>query len=631
MMEILLPEFGHFALIVALVFAFYQLVLGIFAAWSKHPLLMRLVPASVYGQALFLFIAYGILTWAFWTANFSIAYVAAHGHTLLPYPYRISAVWGAHEGSILLWVVLLAGWSAAFIFFSRKKIPLSVRINIAAILGLLSFGFLSFLLFTSNPFLRLLPDVPLEGQGLNPLLQDPGLAIHPPMLYMGYVGFAVTFAVALAALLEGKFDTVWVHWLKPWALLAWSFLTLGITLGSWWAYRVLGWGGWWFWDPVENAALLPWLSATALIHSLIIVEKRHTFKVWAVLLAILTFCLSLLGTFLVRSGVLISVHAFANDPLRGSYLLKFLMAVVCGALLLFAWRSPQLATRRLFQFFSKETFLLINNIILFVLMLSILFGTLYPLFLEALNLGKISVGPPYFNFIFIPLILPLMAAMGIGPYCHWQKTNVSQLVKVLRWPFWLSLFVTIVLMLIFKDLSPLRITGLFFTMALLLFTLNMIAYSARRRWGMIVAHIGVGVCALGVILSTALQTQREVSVAPGEVINVGGYQFEFLNVHDITGKNYQGVAADFIVRYQQQILARLSPEKRRYVSASNVISQAAIDTNLFRDLYLVLGEPLEKNNWAVRVYTKPFVRFIWLGGLLMMAGGFISLWQRMRK
>ncbi|MBI5448526.1 MAG: heme lyase CcmF/NrfE family subunit [Gammaproteobacteria bacterium] len=623
---LVLPELGHFSLILAFIFSIYQMGVGGVAArcgLSAHKQLAYLLLTSVYGQVFFLILSYLALTYAFLTHDFSVSYVAAHAHTRLPWPYRLSAVWSAHEGSLLLWVTLLGGWSAAFLCYARTRIPLAIQGSIVMVLGVLSVGFISFLLFTSNPFLRLLPEPPLEGQGLNPLLQDPGLAIHPPMLYMGYVGFALAFAVAVAALLRGKFDGVWVQWLKPWVMLAWSFLTLGITLGSWWAYRVLGWGGWWFWDPVENAALLPWLAATALFHSLIMVEKRHAFKIWVLLLAILTFCLSLLGTFLVRSGVLISVHAFASDPLRGAYLLKFLMTVVCLALLLFAWRSPLLVTRQVFHFLSKETFLLINNIILFVLMISVLFATLYPLFLDVLGMGKISVGPPYFNAVFIPLFLLLVIAMCIGPCCHWQKTRPGQLIKQLRWPICLAVMVTVVIKLGLPPLPWLKIIALFLSLTLA-FTTVFIS-TQRRRLGMMLAHMGVAVCALGIILSTSLQTQRELSMRPGDSIAVGGHQFEFMNVHAVEGENYEGVAADFRVYHGLQTLGLLSPEKRHYFSSQNGISQAAISSNLFRDLYIVLGEPLEKNNWAVRIYNKPYVRFIWLGGLLMMLGGLISL------
>ncbi len=624
------PEWGHFALVLAWVFALYQVGLAVAAAWKKNQTIMMLAPASVYGQAFFLLIAYALLTYAFLVHDFSVRYVASHAHTLLPWPYRISAVWGAHEGSILLWVMLLSVWSAAFIFFSAKKIPLRIQANMIGILGLLSLGFLTFLIFTSNPFLRLLPQIPTEGLGLNPLLQDPGLAIHPPMLYMGYVGFAVTFAVAMAALLEGQFDAKWVRWLKPWVLLAWAFLTFGITLGSWWAYRVLGWGGWWFWDPVENAALLPWLTATALLHSLVLVEKRHTFKVWALLLAILTFCLSLLGTFLVRSGVLISVHAFANDPLRGSFLLKFLMAVVGSALLLFAWRSPILRSERGFQFLSKETFLLMNNIILFVLTLSVLFGTLYPLFLDALNLGKISVGSPYFNFIFIPLILPLMLLMSVGPFCQWQKTKNHRVWQALRWPLAVSVVLTVIMMFFLKISSGERVVGLF--VAIFLMGSTMVWYGQHRRClGMSLAHMGVGVCAIGVIFSTLLQAQSEIRITPGEVATLQGYQFKFLGVREVQGENYAAVVGDFSVFWHQKAVDRLSPEKRRYVSSPSLMSQAAISTNLFRDLYVVLGAPLDKEAWAVRIYVKPFVRFIWLGGVMMLLGGLLSWWSRVRK
>ncbi|OGT16281.1 MAG: hypothetical protein A3G71_03045 [Gammaproteobacteria bacterium RIFCSPLOWO2_12_FULL_38_14] len=619
----MLPELGHLLLIFAFLFSICQTSIGLWAFFKKDNILMYWVPAWVYAEVSFLFLSYFFLTYAFFINDFSLAYVAGHSHSLLPWPYRISAVWGAHEGSIFLWIVLLAGWMGAFCFFSKKHIPLKERVLILSVLGFLCIGFLSFLIFTSNPFFRLLPVFPSEGYGLNPLLQDPGLAIHPPMLYMGYVGFAVTFALAIAALVEGSFDQHWVAWMKPWVLFAWSCLTCGITLGSWWAYRVLGWGGWWFWDPVENASLLPWLTATALLHSLRMVEKRNTFKVWTLLLAILTFSLSLLGTFLVRSGVLISVHAFANDPLRGSFLLKFLMSVVCLSLLLFAIRSSRLCSQQFFKFFSKETFLLINNIIFFVLMLSILFGTLYPLFLEVLNLGKVSVGPPYFNFIVTPFLILLLAAMSLGPLCYWKSTPPNKVLKLLVVPAIVSFFVMFVFVFIFPHLGFLKIVQLFFSSLLIFSTIKVSFQKNASRFGMSLAHGGVGVCALGIIFASFMNLQAEVSVAPGEIISLGDYQFYFLKVRGIEGKNYEGVAADFVVHKKNKIFY-LSPERRRYISSSMPVSQAAITTNMYRDLYLVLGEPLGKKNWAVRVYNKAGVRFIWLGGFLMMLGGLMA-------
>lgn len=638
----MIPEFGHFALILALCMACTQALFPLLGTLTNKPEWLNLARPIAYGQAYFVFLSFIALMYAFISNDFSVAYVAENSNSHLPLFYRVTAVWGAHEGSLLLWLTVLALWTIAVATFS-KSLPNDAIARVLAVLALISIGFLLFILTTSDPFSRFLPNHPLDGQDLNPLLQDPGLATHPPMLYMGYVGFAVAFAFAISGLLSGRLDAAWVRWTRPWTLAAWCFLTLGITLGSWWSYRVLGWGGWWFWDPVENAAFLPWLTGTALIHSLAVCEKRGAFKSWTILLAIVAFSLSLIGTFLVRSGILTSVHAFAVDPSRGAYMLEFLTCVIGGSLLLYGWRAAALQGSSNFQLLSRETMLLSNNVILVVAMVTVLLGTLYPLVMQALNLGKISVGPPYFNAVFIPLFLPLLFIMGIGPLCQWREMPIVELVKKIRWLFLTCIALGIILPLIFAGQLKISVI-LGVTLALWIiatvsseFFKRLQAFDnwrvgltklPRSQIGMLIAHIGLAICVIGVTLTSAYSTERDVRMSPGDNMIVGKYQYYFRGLAQLNGANYQALQADFIVARHNKLVSELQPEKRYYAIDNMSTSIPAIHSNLFRDVYVVLGEPLTNNAWAVRIYDKPFVRWIWAGGLFMVLGGIVALTDR---
>lgn len=633
----MIPEYGYFALLIALMFALGQTVLPILTVY-QNSFLGRFTKPLVLGQFTFTFFASFCLMYAFVTNDFSVAYVAENSSTELPLFYKLAAFWGAHEGSLLLWVSILNIWTILVAFFSRQ-LPDDIYQLIIGILGFISCGFLLFLIFTSNPFLRLLPNVPIEGRDLNPLLQDPGMALHPPMLYMGYVGFAVAFAFALAALLRGQLNVAWAKWSRPWTLAAWVFLTLGITLGSGWAYRVLGWGGWWFWDPVENASFMPWLSGTALIHSLIVVEKRNAFKGWAALLAISTFSLSLLGTFLVRSGILTSVHSFASDPSRGVFMLGFLLVVIGGSLFLYAWRAPTLHAPGNFNLISRETFLLVNNVMLVAMMLTVLLGTLYPLILDALQWAKISVGAPYFNLVFIPLGMTLMFFMGIGPLCQWQTTNLVKLRQRLLLYGFTSVMISFGI--IFWWSQTFRLTVMIATALAVWLSVSVIMDTWQKaqlrgglfklsfaHWGMFFAHIGIAVTVIGITFSSAYQVQRDIRIAVGEQIQVGGYDFYFAAAEPISGENYQGIRANFKVTRANHNVTELNAERREYPIAATVMTRAAIDAGVTRDLYVALSEPLSPGVWGVRIYYKPFVRWIWTGGILMMLGGLLALSDR---
>ncbi len=631
----MIPEFGHLALILALGLALVQASLPLLGAWRGERLWMALARPAAWGQAAFLLFALACLGWAFLENDFSVAYVASNSNSALPWYYRLSALWGAHEGSLLLWAVLLAGWTLAVSLASRP-LPEQVLARVLGVLGLLSSGFLLFLLLTSNPFVRLLPQFPADGRDLNPLLQDIGLVLHPPMLYMGYVGFAVPFAFAIAALLGGQLDAAWARWSRPWTLVAWAFLGLGIVLGSWWAYYELGWGGWWFWDPVENASLMPWLAGTALLHAQRATEKRGLFRGWTVLLAIVAFSLSLLGTFLVRSGVLTSVHAFATDPERGLFVLGFLLLVAGGSLVLFALRVPLVSSPGRFGFWSRETGLLVNNLLLLVATATVLLGTLYPLLLDALAGRKLSVGPPYFNRMFLPLMAVLLLVLGIGILLRWQDTPRRWLWQQLwpvvagsllcaglvalfgdeaDWPVWLVC--GLAAWVILASLRALWQTGL--------------RQLSRSGWGMHLAHMGLAVCALGVVLSTQFGLERDLRLAPGDTVALGGYTFEFEGSQAYAGPNFRAERGRILVLdRQQKLVALLHPEKRLYQVQQMPMTEAGIDAGLFRDLYVALGEPLEQGAWAVRVQVKPFVRWIWLGGLLMAAGGLLAATRQRR-
>lgn len=629
----MIPEIGCFALVLALCLALCQAFFPLLGFALHKPQWIQVAKPAVLGQFIFILLAYACLTFAFISNDFSVAYVAANSNTHLPLVYRVAAVWGAHEGSLLLWITLLACWMLAVAHFSQQ-LPEEFRARVLAILGLISAGFLIFILTTSNPFKRYLPDFPLEGADLNPLLQDPGLVIHPPMLYMGYVGFSVAFAFAIAALLMGRLDAAWARWTRPWTLSAWCFLTLGITLGSGWAYRELGWGGWWFWDPVENASFLPWLLGTALIHSLIVIEKRGGFKSWTALLAICAFSLSLLGTFLVRSGVLVSVHAFANDPQRGRFLLQFLALVIGSALLLYAVRAPKIRSANYFALLSRDTLLLANNVLLVIAMTTVLLGTLYPLILDAFNLGKISVGPPYFNTVFIPLMIPLLLLMGIGPLCYWSKMSFAQLWQRLRMPLFLAvIIITSILFIVANNITTLVMVGISLAIWIVVTSIQ----SVRLQWhrqhkfsikqlAMVVAHIGVAVCVIGITLSSHYKIERDLRMQVGDKVSVGQYDFQFMGVHDINGPNYNGVSAQFLISNNNHLVNILNAERRVYTAQQIAMTEAAIDVGLFRDLYIALGDPLPNDAWSVRIYDKPFVRWIWAGGLLMLLGGLCAIW-----
>jgi cytochrome c-type biogenesis protein CcmF len=636
----MIPELGCFALILALLLAISLACFPLLGAQQAKPAWMRMARPLTLGHGLFILISYGCLSYAFITNDFSVQYVAMNSNSSLPLIYRICAVWGAHEGSLLLWVTILSLWMIAIALGSRH-LPQDIMARVLAVLGMISTGFLLFLLVTSSPFKRLLPDFPTDGQDLNPLLQDPGLIIHPPMLYMGYVGFSVAFAFALAALWAGRFDASWARWTRPWTLTAWCFLTFGITLGSWWAYRELGWGGWWFWDPVENASLLPWLAGTALIHSLIVADRRNLFKGWTLLLAICAFSLSLLGTFLVRSGVLVSVHAFASDPSRGTFILAFLLLVIGGSLLLYAWRAPKLhSLPGKFALLSRETLLLGNNLILLVAMATVLLGTVYPLLIDAMGLGKISVGPPYFNTVMVPLFIPLLLLVGIGPLCHWHNTQAKQLCQRLLPLFLLSGLCGVLLPLVFTGKLAFSVClGLTLAGWIICTTLTYLLDQsiraagwrlAARHYGMVCAHLGLAICLLGITLTSHYSVERDVQMAPGETVEVGSYQFSFLGLKQRSGPNYRATIGEFKVTKGQRTIALLEPEKRIYQAQGAVMTDAAIDAGLWRDLYVALGTPVGEQSWGVRLYYKPFVRWIWLGGIFMLLGGLLGLWDKLR-
>jgi cytochrome c-type biogenesis protein CcmF len=636
----MIPEIGHFALIVALCIAIVQSVLPLSGAALGIQRWTALARPAALGQFLFVAIAYACLTWAFIDHDFSVLYVAKNSNTQLPLLYLISGVWGSHEGSLLLWSLILAGWSAAVALFS-SSVPQVMRARVLGVMGLVSVGFLLFILLTSNPFDRLFPAI-AEGSDLNPLLQDVGLAIHPPMLYLGYVGFSVAFAFSIAALLSGSVDSAWARWSRPWTNVAWLFLTLGIALGSWWAYYELGWGGWWFWDPVENASFMPWLVGTALMHSLAITEKRGTFKAWTALLAIFAFSLSLLGTFLVRSGVLTSVHAFASDPERGIFILGFLGIVIGGSLTLYSWRAPMLKSAAETRLLSREMALLLNNIFLTVATAAILLGTLYPIAIDALG-GKISVGPPYFNLVFLSLTAPLGILMGIGMLIRWKGDTRERLLRKIRLPAIISVIVALLLSFTLPEWFLLGFVGI--TMSLWIASSAVLAiyerFSGRAFmtalrttpagfYGMIFGHIGIGVFIIGITLTSLYNQEKDLRMAPGDVYSVAGYQFLFKGVKDYRVENYIATRGSFEVSSDSgSFQVDLFPEKRIYPVQQSPMTEAAIDAGLTRDLFIALGEPLDDNGaWAIRIYYKPFIRWIWLGAIIMAIGGVFAASDR---
>jgi cytochrome c-type biogenesis protein CcmF len=629
------PELGHLALILALLVALVQGVLPIVGAHRGHAGWMSLARPAAQTQFLLVAFAFGCLMHAFIANDFSVQYVAQHSNSKLPTAYRAAAVWGGHEGSLLLWLLMLTGWSCAVSLLSRQ-LPQAMVARVLGVLGLVAVGFLLFMLLTSNPFDRQLPGA-ADGADLNPLLQDPGLVVHPPMLYMGYVGFSVAFAFAIAALLAGRLDAAWARWSRPWTNVAWVFLTLGIALGSYWAYYELGWGGWWFWDPVENASFMPWLIGTALIHSLAVTEKRGSFKNWTVLLAIAAFSLSLLGTFLVRSGVLTSVHAFATDPRRGIFILAFLVVVIGGSLTLFAWRAAKVSMGGAFALFSRETLLLVNNVLLAVACGSVLLGTLYPLLIDALGMGKLSVGPPYFNSVFVPIMLPLLFLLAVGPLARWKHADARDMARRLRLAAVIAVVAGVGLPFLVGDhWSPLVALGLL--LAVWIFASSAFQIRERLRsgwpprayWGMHIAHIGMAVFVVGVTMVKGYEVEKDVRMAVGDTVEMGGYTFRLDGVRQVEGPNYTAARGDVALIKDKVELRHLHPEKRNYFSSQMPMTETAIDTGFTRDLYVSLGEALDTEGrvWSVRVYYKPFVMWIWSGCLLMALGGGIAAADR---
>jgi len=638
----MVPELGQFALALALAIALTQAVLTLAGAARGNAAWMRVARPAALGQFIFVAIAFGCLMYSFINKDFSVAFVAANSNSALPLQYRVAGVWGGHEGSLLLWTLILGAWMVAVSVFSRR-LPDDMVARVLGVMALVNVGFLSFMLFTSNPFDRLFP-VPADGRDLNPLLQDPAMVLHPPVLYTGYVGFSVAFAFAIAALLSGRLDATWARWSRPWTTVAWMFLTLGIALGSVWSYYELGWGGWWFWDPVENASFMPWLVGTALIHSLAVTEKRGTFRSWTVLLAIFAFALSLLGTFLVRSGVLTSVHAFATDPKRGIFILAFLTVVIGGSLALFAWRAQRIGLGGSFDPVSRESMLLTNNVLLVAAAGSVLLGTLYPLLLDALDLGKISVGPPYFETIFVPLMAPALFLMGIGPLSRWKKASLPNLALRLRWAFAVSLATALLLSFALGRSSLWVSLGLLLAVWIVAASaVNFwerisnfsgasvaarLAGASRAYYGMLLAHIGVAVFVVGVTLEKGFEIQKDVRMAPGTTEQIGAYTFRFEDVEQVTGPNYVAAHATITALRNGKVIAVLHPEKRFYASQESPMTEAAIDPGFTRDLYVSLGDPVDSKTWIVRLQHKPFVLWIWGGCVLMALGGFFAAGDR---
>lgn len=635
----MIPEYGHFALILALMLSLLLALVPMVGAFTGRTLWMSSCRPLAVGIFVFMLFAFAVLTWAFLRDDFSVRYVSMNSNSLLPWYYKFSAVWGGHEGSLLLWGLVLAGWMLAVSIWS-KTLPLDMLARVLSILGIINIGFLLFMLLTSNPFERVLPNVPQDGGDLNPLLQDFGLIVHPPMLYMGYVGFSVAFAFAIAALLSGRLDSAWARWSRPWTNMAWAFLSLGIALGSWWAYYELGWGGWWFWDPVENASFMPWLVGTALIHSLAVTEKRGAFKSWTILLAIFAFSLSLLGTFLVRSGVLTSVHAFASDPERGVFILGFLLVVVGGSLALYAFRAPQVHSIGGSTFLSRETFLLANNVLFVAATVMVLLGTLYPLVASAMDWGKISVGEPYFNLMFVPLMGAVALLLGVGIMMNWKRTQFSRIRSWQLWPFIISVVLGLILPLFHsRGYSFAAAITIFLGSWVVLATFSDVLRKLRhsQRWwqdlnklslsyyGMVVAHIGFAVTLMGAGLNTIYSDQRDLRLEYGQQVGVGSHHYELVGVTRERGPNYMSEVGEIHVLDGDRVVVELYPEKRRYFSGGNVMTEAAIDAGFWRDLYVALGEKLSSTAWSVRIHYKPFVRWIWLGAILMGLGAIMAL------
>ena len=637
----MIPQIGHYSLILAFCFAIVQGTLPLVGVWQNNKTLANLAVPAARLQFLLIAIAFLSLEYAFYTDDFSVLYVASTSNSHLPLMYKLAALWGGHEGSMLLWVSILGLWTMAVTLFA-KALPDSFRVRLIAVMGMVSMGFLAFVLFTSNPFERLIPAA-LDGRDLNPLLQDPGMVFHPPVLYMGYVGFSVAFAFAIAALLDGKLDITWARWTRPWTTVAWVFLTLGIAFGSKWAYYELGWGGWWFWDAVENASFMPWLVGTALIHSLAVTEKRDAFKVWTVLLSICAFSLSLLGTFLVRSGVLTSVHAFATDPRRGVFILLYLVVVIGGALLLFALRAPKVGLGEKFDVVSRESMLLANNVVLAAAAGSVLLGTMYPLLMDALGAGKISVGPPYFDAVFVAIMAPGLFLMGLGPLAKWKKASLPEIGTRLRVAAVISVVSAILVPFLRGKITLMLVVGVFMGIWVTSTTLILLRNRIVARqdttpnlvdnlkgiplafYGMLLAHLGIGVFILGVTLVKGYESEQDLRMDKNDIAKIGNLDFKFDGVAKIQGPNYESAQGTFTVTSNGKQVAVLQPEKRFYPVQGSVMTEADIKPGLVKDLYVSLGEPLEDGSWSVRIYIKPFVQWIWAGAILMALGGFCAL------
>ena len=641
----MIPELGHFALIIGLAFAICLSIIPLIGVYAEQEKLTRYAKPLTFGMFAFTAISLIILAYSFVIDDFSVKYIAGHSNSLLPYYFKISAVWGGHEGSLLLWVFALTAWTMAVARFSKGMDEAFIA-RVLAVLGMIAVGFMLFTLMTSNPFDRLWPVVPDEGRDLNPLLQDVGLIIHPPMLYLGYVGFAVSFAFAIAALMVGKLDAAWARWARPWVIAAWIFLTLGIALGSWWAYYELGWGGWWFWDPVENASFMPWLVGTALIHSLAVTEKRGTFRNWTVLLAIFAFSLSLLGTFLVRSGVITSVHSFASDPTRGAFILLLLAIAVGGSFTLFAFRASNVASFSRFSLYSRETALLLCNIILVVACVTVLLGTIYPLIVDALNLGKISVGPPYFNAVFVPIMSLLFVIMGIGPLIRWKKAKKGELRKQIIKPSVISIVLGLAFPFLYDgEFNLLASFGIMLALWVSLVVVKDLRNQAKNKqgkysfskvtlsqWGMTIAHMGIAITIVGVTLVSTYEKELSVKMFTNDTIHVSGYDVTFKGIKAVKGPNYSAEQGQIEIHHEGDFIALLKPERRTYLVQTMGMTEAGIDPGLFRDVYVALGDPLEEGAWAIRVHYKPFVRWIWLGAIFMGLGGlFAMLDKRYRR
>ncbi len=634
----MIAELGHYALILSFCLALLLSVVPLLGAWWQDEVWMRFSRPLALTQVVLVFASFVALTTCFLIDDFSVQYVAGHSNSLLPWYYKMSAVWGGHEGSLLLWALILAGWTAAVARFSRQ-LPLPMISRVLGVLGIVNIGFLSFILLTSNPFNRYLPNFPPDGVDLNPLLQDFGLIVHPPMLYMGYVGFSVAFAFAIAALLSGRLDATWARWSRPWTTVAWAFLTLGISLGSWWAYYELGWGGWWFWDPVENASLMPWLAGTALMHSLAVTEKRGVFKSWTVLLAIFTFSLSLLGTFLVRSGILTSVHAFASDPERGRYVLMLLLITIGGSLLIYALRAPVVMSRIGFSERSREIFLLLNNIILMVATLTVLGGTLFPLGAEYFGY-EVSVGAPYFNLMFAFLVPLLVLIMGVGIYSQWKDTKPGVLVRKIPLLAVVSLPVSLLVPWLYGEMAFLAVVGVFIATWLTMATARDVIQKSSskkgyiRGWlktsrsfkGMVLGHLGLAVTIMGATIVSHYNVEKDVRMEPGTIVTVAGYQLELVKFDKYRGPNFLSERAEVRVRNSAgREVSTLFPEKRRYTVSGSVMTEAGIDPGLFRDVYVSMGELVADDAWAMRVQYKPLVRWLWLGSIFMGWGGLLAV------